>query len=595
MVFGVNIQISNKEESQFTEPLDGPMDSAWPMLSHDLYHTGQSELSTARNPGAELWRIQSSYNSEMFQTTPVIDNNGTIYIGLKGYDDNSWLIAYYSNGTERWRFLSDSWIWCTPAIGDDGTIYFTTCGDYFYAVNPDGTLKWKFDHDSFCIYSSPAIGPDGTIYFGVCTGIVYALRPDGTEKWHHAVGGSVQSSPVIGPDGTIYIGSNDFYLYALNPEDGEMIWHYQTGYSIRGSPSLAYDGTIYVPSFDGYLYALHSNNGTFKWRATTGPKVAGAGCAIANDGTIYVGTEKLRAYNPNGTLKWESDVKGWVYGTVPAISSDGTIYVSGGGCLVAVNPDGTIKWYKQLTSIQIETSPCIGPDDRVYIASTEPGYIPVNYFSAFGVGPVRADAQGPYHEMVTIPLQFQGLDFGGVPPYSYFWDFGDGNTSTLINPVHTYSQVGNYTASFTIIDSQGNISTDMTNVTIKPYEDNPPDNPDIDGPLNGFLRVKYTYTAISIDQDGDYVSYFFDWGDNSNSGWTELVPSGTPISRRHYWVSEGTYDIKVKAKDVYGMESDWTILTVTMPRNRAYSNTLLLRLLEQFPLLREVLLRLIPR
>ena len=107
------------------------MDSAWPMLSHDLNHSGRSELSTARNPGAELWRIQTSYNGEMLETTPVIDNNGTIYIGLCGYNDNSYLIAYEPNGTEIWRFHSNSGIWCTPAIGDDGTIYFTTRGDHF--------------------------------------------------------------------------------------------------------------------------------------------------------------------------------------------------------------------------------------------------------------------------------------------------------------------------------------------------------------------------------------------------------------------------------------------------------------------------------
>lgn len=182
----------------------GPLDSPWPMFGHDLSHTGRSDLSTAKNPGAELWRIQTRYNSGMFQTTPVIDNNGTIYIGLKSFDHISYLIAYDTNGTEKWRFLSENWIWSTPALGDDGTIYFTTCGDYFYAVNPNGSLKWRYDHDSYCIYSSPAIATDGTIYFGTGLCRVYALRLDGTKKWHHMLGGSVDSTPVIGPDGTIY-------------------------------------------------------------------------------------------------------------------------------------------------------------------------------------------------------------------------------------------------------------------------------------------------------------------------------------------------------------------------------------------------------
>ncbi|MBK7668382.1 MAG: PKD domain-containing protein [Sphingobacteriaceae bacterium] len=31
-----------------------------------------------------------------------------------------------------------------------------------------------------------------------------------------------------------------------------------------------------------------------------------------------------------------------------------------------------------------------------------------------------------------------------------FWDFGDGNTSTLVNPAHTYSTVGTYTVCLTV-------------------------------------------------------------------------------------------------------------------------------------------------
>jgi hypothetical protein len=33
----------------------------------------------------------------------------------------------------------------------------------------------------------------------------------------------------------------------------------------------------------------------------------------------------------------------------------------------------------------------------------------------------------------------------------------------------------------------------------------------------------------------------------------------------HSWSTKGTFTIKVKAKDIYGLESDWATLTVTMP------------------------------
>ncbi|MDN5325305.1 MAG: hypothetical protein PWP02_1024, partial [Thermosipho sp. (in: thermotogales)] len=50
----------------------------------------------------------------------------------------------------------------SPAIGADGTIYVGSDDDYLYAINPDGSLKWKI----YGINNSPAIDSDGTIYVG---------------------------------------------------------------------------------------------------------------------------------------------------------------------------------------------------------------------------------------------------------------------------------------------------------------------------------------------------------------------------------------------------------------------------------------------
>lgn len=38
---------------------------------------------------------------------------------------------------------------------------------------------------------------------------------------------------------------------------------------------------------------------------------------------------------------------------------------------------------------------------------------------------------------------------------SYYWDFGDGTTSSEVNPTHTYSEVGNYTVSLTVENEFG--------------------------------------------------------------------------------------------------------------------------------------------
>jgi PKD repeat protein len=47
-------------------------------------------------------------------------------------------------------------------------------------------------------------------------------------------------------------------------------------------------------------------------------------------------------------------------------------------------------------------------------------------------------------------VQFTNTSHGGMPPYTYAWDFGDGGTSTDENPTHTYAAPGNYTVKLTV-------------------------------------------------------------------------------------------------------------------------------------------------
>ena len=61
--------------------------------------------------------------------------------------------------------------------------------------------------------SSPAIGSDGTIYIGSNDDNLYAVNPDGTEKWRYVVPGRrpVRASPAIASDGTIYVTTKAYW------------------------------------------------------------------------------------------------------------------------------------------------------------------------------------------------------------------------------------------------------------------------------------------------------------------------------------------------------------------------------------------------
>ncbi|MCD6108537.1 MAG: hypothetical protein J7J89_03585, partial [Thermoplasmata archaeon] len=57
-----------------------------------------------------------------------------------------------------------------------------------------------------------------------------------------------------------------------------------------------------------------------------------------------------------------------------------------------------------------------------------------------------------------------------------------------------------------------------------------------------------------------------DWGDGTNSGWLGPYNSGETVEASHSWSEKGEYSIKVKAKDINGLESEWSDpLVISMP------------------------------
>jgi len=103
---------------------------------------------------------------------------------------------------------------------------------------------------------------------------------------------------------------------------------------------------------------------------------------------------------------------------------------------------------------------------------------------------------------------------------------------------------------------------------------NPPDTPEIIGPISGEVGVSYEYTIWTYDSDGDFIYYYIDWGDGNVEEW--IGPYGCPIptpdlhgyyriNLKHIYEEEGTYTIRAKAKDIFDLETDWGTLAVTMP------------------------------
>jgi len=113
-----------------------------------------------------------------------------------------------------------------------------------------------------------------------------------------------------------------------------------------------------------------------------------------------------------------------------------------------------------------------------------------------------------------------------------------------------------------------------------PITDNsPPDKPSIIGEVNGKSNTEYEYKFISVDLEGDNITYCINWGDNTEEVYIGPYPSGIEASAIHAWSEKGNYIIKTKARDVSGAESNWATLSVSMPKNKL-SNMILFKIFE---------------
>ena len=377
--------------SQATVTTAQPADSPWPMFHGNAQHTGVSAHDTDHTEGTLKWSFETG---DGIESSPAIGPDGTVYVG----SHDGFLYAVLPDGREAWRFDAgpalydarwDVWkaIMSSPAVALDGTIYVYSSADYLFAVNPDGTEKWRFYVKwSNDFWSSPTIAPDGTIYIGSARNDgarefpsgLYAVNPDGTEKWRYPIGSGVTTSPAIGADGTIYVAAADpatekGKIFALDSR-GRLRWVFTTEYWMESSPAVGPDGTIYIGSGRrGKVYALHPD-GREKWRFQAEGGVS-ATPAIGEDGVIYIGSWDLNFYAldaGDGTEIWRYQTGEAFEGvsSSAAIGADGTIYVGANdGKLYAFTPDGMVKWFFETPGSGIMSSPAIGADGTLYFGS----------------------------------------------------------------------------------------------------------------------------------------------------------------------------------------------------------------------------------
>jgi len=173
-------------------------------------------------------------------------------------------------------------------------------------------------------------------------------------------------------------------------------------------------------------------------------------------------------------------------------------------------------------------------------------------------------SNGPYFGEIGEPIQFTGYAENGTLPYDYYWDFGDGNSSEEQNPIHSYSNGGNYTAVLTVTDGNDITIRGSTWVLVG-IDNNPPGVPVIKGPKIGKPVIEYNYSFNSTDDESDELYYLIDWGDGIEEV-LGVFPAGNEANTSHSWSKKGTFIITATAVDQWGAKSEIGSLNVEIPR-----------------------------
>jgi outer membrane protein assembly factor BamB len=320
-----------KPEVAWTVPTGGPVVSS-PAVAEDgtvLFGSHDGKLYAIARDGTTKWTYATG---DIIFGSPAVGHDGTVYIGS---DDDHLYAVSPGTAKPRWIFQVGSCpqrlgigpeasrcdVDAGPTVGPNGVVY--TGGDGIYAVNPGGTLRWRFATGGH-VSSAPAVLADGTIVAGSQDDLVYGITPDGTKRWDFRTGGDVESAPAVGDDGIIYVGSDDRKVYALNP-DGTLRWAFTTGGDVRSSVAVG-NGMIFAGSFDAQLYAIRLD-GTLAWTFRSGDRILSSALVDAK-GAILFGSQDDRLYclEPDGHLRWSVEVGGDVDSS-PTLAADGTIFV----------------------------------------------------------------------------------------------------------------------------------------------------------------------------------------------------------------------------------------------------------------------------
>lgn len=398
------------------------------------FHTGRADFGPAviSDDGTIYFSSSDQQTSELFALSPQgkeqwrFANGNTLYSPVIGYNDILYipdsaqnLLAIDANGELLWSFnIGGDYNEATPLIAKDGSIYIGSSNGFLYALNPDGSQQWAFNAEA-PITSALAIADDGTLVFATNQKVISIYTQSGglaDSPWptwgrnngRQNLAPAINEAKDLDKDGSAdrYDNcpniANPDQLNSDNAEDGgdacdddddnDLLpdaWELANGTNPQDPSDATQDN-----DGDGFTliqeYLAGSDpkdpqsvpQAVATWQ-TQSAGLIGSSAALADDGTIYVGSMGygIHAYNTDGSLQWQYAVDGGVWST-PAIDNEGNIYFGGqDGYLYALNKLGQLRW-RMATDNTITASPAIDAAGNIYIGSHDHSVYAVNQYGS---------------------------------------------------------------------------------------------------------------------------------------------------------------------------------------------------------------------
>lgn len=553
------------------------VDGYWGITDEYAYEGAFSLTDSPFDPTYIAGEVQTVTMASGLDLSAALDANVTFYalIDLEEGFDYMYLDASPNGGTDwiniaifNGEDMLDEWMFFDFALGavvgsDDVKLRFRFVPDFF--VEFDGMYIDNFVITSFETDASPPLiihDPlplyEGALGANTLTAtLLDASGISSTELWYSADGGSFSSVSGTAAGGDEYT----YTVPALSP--GTWVDYFFTATDDYDTPNTTGSDTFsYIAgNYIGY------DNAEIDFVQDVGDASASgyeyAAVRITLDSFTTVVSAVIQNYTdfsrPNDSIEvhiWADDA---------GLPGDDLITP------FKVFPEASLEFPNKGTRIDLrpyadELEGLIGdiyvgygtPDGTAWVSQTTPG-IADRTLVYFGAG--WFELSDDYHFRVVTgsysgaPTANFTFDASGDPvvtftdltegfPDAWTWEFGDGATSTIQNPVHTYTTNGVYTVCLTAENALGS-STSCQDVAIASFS--PP------------------AADFSFDDSADPLIAFTDLSTNSPDSWSWTFGDGGSSSLpnpTHNYATNGTFEVCLIAGNAAGTDEVCKNVTV---------------------------------